>query len=58
LCHRGILDRDGEDPVDDVHLEVFDVPVSVPATAKLIVTNAGTTQAACAGVDRSAGWWP
>ena len=26
----GILDRDGEDLLDGVQLEVFDVPVSVP----------------------------
>ncbi len=33
----GVLDRDGEDLVDGVQLEVFDVPVSVP----LVVTTSG-----------------
>jgi hypothetical protein len=29
LSRKRILDRDGENLVDGVHLEVFDVPVSV-----------------------------
>jgi len=36
---RGILDRDGEDLVDGVQLEVFDVPVSVPPAAIGLVSG-------------------
>jgi hypothetical protein len=36
--HGGILDRHGEDLVDGVQLEVFDVPVNVPWVLSVIAT--------------------